>query len=108
MCLFNVARLHSRHQLKGADSAVVPRCCCCAQVVRAHGLRVVALDIDIDTMAPRLDLLPRLVTPRSRLLILANIYGRGYDLAPYLSAAAELGLEVIKCSPFRRYLLLPL
>ena len=52
------------------------------RVVREHGLVPVPVDVDIDTLSPRLDSLERAITPRSRLLIVAHLFGGRVNLNP--------------------------
>ena len=64
-------------------------------VLHSHGLNIVSLDVDVETMSPRIDLIPSLVTSKTRVLLLANIYGRGYDLTPYIDVAKKFNLMLI-------------
>jgi len=66
-------------------------------ILHSHHLKVVPLDIDIDTMAPKVHLIDALVTPgRTRLLLVANIYAKGFDLTPYVDAARRHDLAVVE------------
>ena len=65
-------------------------------VVHAHRLKVISLDIDLETMAPKMHLLPMLVTDRTKLLLVANIFGRQFDMGPVISAARACNLLVIE------------
>jgi dTDP-4-amino-4,6-dideoxygalactose transaminase len=53
------------------------------RIIEAHGLVAVPVDLDIATLAPRLELAERLVTPRTRALLIAHLFGSRVDLAPY-------------------------
>lgn len=68
------------------------------QVLHAHQLRVVSLDIDLETMAPKLNLIDQLVTERSRILLVASIYSRRFDMAPVITAARRHNLVVVEDS----------
>jgi len=66
------------------------------RIVRAHGLKIISLDINIETMAPKIQLLDSLVTARTKVLLVASIYGRRFNMAPVMSAAQSHGLIVIE------------
>lgn len=59
-----------------------------------HGLRVVSLDVDIDTMAPKVELLESLITDKTVALILAHIYGKWFDADPFVEVARKHGIKV--------------
>lgn len=65
-------------------------------IVRAHRLKVVSLDIDIETMAPKIQLLDALVTERTKVLVAASIYGYRFDMVPIVAAAHSYGLVVVE------------
>lgn len=65
-------------------------------IVHAHRLRVVSLDVDIETLAPKIQLLDAVVTERTKLLVVASIYGRRFDMAPVIAAARRHGLLVVE------------
>ncbi len=65
------------------------------RIVRAHGLVPVPLDCDEATLAPTAETLRRAITPRSRVLVVAQLFGAAVDLAPLSSVAKERGLFVV-------------
>jgi dTDP-4-amino-4,6-dideoxygalactose transaminase len=67
-----------------------------ARIVEAHGLRTLPVDLDMDTLAPRRDLLEQAVTPRTRLLVVAHLFGTRVDLAPLAEAARRHGLLLVE------------
>jgi dTDP-4-amino-4,6-dideoxygalactose transaminase len=67
-----------------------------ARIVEAHGLRALPVDLDLDTLAPRLDLLEQAVTPRTRILVVAHLFGTRVDLAPLAEAARRHGLLLVE------------
>jgi dTDP-4-amino-4,6-dideoxygalactose transaminase len=67
-----------------------------ARIVEAHGLRALPVDLDVDTLAPRLDLLEQAVTPRTRMLVVAHLFGTRVDLAPLAHAARRHGLLLVE------------
>lgn len=66
------------------------------RVIHAHNLRIIALDVDLETMAPKVHLLGSLVTDRTKLLLVANVFGRQFDMGPIIIAAQAHGLVVIE------------
>ena len=52
------------------------------RIVEAHGLRVLPVDVDPDTLAPRVDALERALGPRTRMILVAHLFGSRVDLAP--------------------------
>ena len=54
-----------------------------AEIIRSHGLIPVPVDISIDTVAPKLELLEQLVSPRSKVLLIAHLFGIIIPLQPY-------------------------
>lgn len=66
------------------------------RVVHAHGLKVVSLDIDMDTMAPKLHHLDSLVTEHTKVLVVASLYGCRFNMDPIVSAAHSRGLLVVE------------
>ena len=66
------------------------------QVLHAHSLKVVSLDIDIETMAPKLQFLESLINSNTKLLLLANVFGKGFDTEPYIQLAKRHNLAVIE------------
>lgn len=66
------------------------------RIVHAHQLKIVSLDVDIDTMAPKIQLLDTLVTDRTKVLVVASIYGRRFNMAPVVLAARSHGLLVVE------------
>ena len=53
------------------------------EIVRRHGLVPVPVDVDLDTLAPAPGAVERARTPRSKVLVVAHLYGALADLAPY-------------------------
>jgi len=66
------------------------------RIVRAHGLKIISLDIDLETMAPKIQLFDTLVTEHTKVLVVASIYGRRFNMDPVVSAARSHGLIVVE------------
>lgn len=60
-----------------------------AAIVEAHGLVPVPLDLDFATAAPTPETLRQAITPRSRVVLLAHLFGSRVDLNPHLEIARE-------------------
>jgi len=65
-------------------------------ILRKHGLVPVPVDLDPATLAPRLDLLDKLVTSRSRALLVAHLFGGRQDLAPLVGLCRRRGMLLIE------------
>ncbi|KAL3854835.1 hypothetical protein ACJMK2_014075 [Sinanodonta woodiana] len=65
-------------------------------VVRHHGLKVVPLDISIDTSGPKPELLDGLITEKTVAVLVAHIYGKWISMDPIIKFAQKHGLSVIE------------
>lgn len=65
-------------------------------VIRSHGLKVVPLDISIDTMEPKLELLPLLVSEKTVAILISHIFGKWVDMEPIVAFAKSHNLVVIE------------
>lgn len=66
------------------------------RIVAHHGLVPVPVDLDPVRMAPRLDVMRRAITPRTRAIVVAHLFGTRIPLGPIVQAAREHGLLVIE------------
>jgi len=66
------------------------------RIIHAHRLKVISLDIEIETMAPKIHLLDALVTEHTKVLVVASIYGRRFNMDPIILAAKYHGLVVVE------------
>lgn len=66
------------------------------RIVAHHGLVPVPVDLDIETLAPRLDLLEAAVTPRTRAIVVAHLFGSRVPMQPIVEIASRHGLLVIE------------
>ena len=67
-----------------------------ARIARLHGLRVVPVDLDPETLAPRAGALEAAFTPRTRAVLVAHLFGGRVDLGPVTRFCAEHGLPLIE------------
>jgi dTDP-4-amino-4,6-dideoxygalactose transaminase len=61
------------------------------KVVEQHGLVPVPVDLDVKTLAPRIDSIQRAASSKTRILLVAHLFGIRIDLAPYAKLARERG-----------------
>lgn len=66
------------------------------RIIRAHGLRAVPVDIDLETLAPRPGMLEAVLTPRTRVVLVAHLFGGRMDLGPTVRFAREHGLLLVE------------
>src|SRR5918997_1432875 len=66
------------------------------RIILGHGLRAVPVDIEPETLAPRPEALEAAVTPRTRVLLLAHLFGGRMDLGPLARFARRHGLLLVE------------
>jgi dTDP-4-amino-4,6-dideoxygalactose transaminase len=64
------------------------------KIVRRHGLVPVPVDLDIGHMAPSLERLKAAITPRSRVLVVAHLFGTRLELDPVFDLARQQGILI--------------
>jgi len=64
------------------------------RILEAHGLVAVPVDIDSATLAPKLELAERFVTPRTQAVLVAHLFGGRPDMAPISGFAKRHHLHV--------------
>ena len=65
-------------------------------VARRAGLTPVPLDLDAETMAPSVEALKNAITPRSKVLVIAHLFGARLALDDLLAVAGNVGLIVVE------------
>jgi perosamine synthetase len=65
-------------------------------IIRAHGLRAIPVDIDPETLAPQPWMLKAALTPRTRVVLAAHLFGGRMDLRPVVEFAREHGLLLVE------------
>ncbi|GFR85659.1 L-glutamine:2-deoxy-scyllo-inosose aminotransferase [Elysia marginata] len=65
-------------------------------LVQHHKLRVVPVDMDVDTLEPDISLMERLITQRTVAVLVAHLYGRVINMEPVLALAEKHNLVVIE------------
>jgi len=66
------------------------------RIVALHGLVPIPVDIGLETTAPRLESLEHAVTPRTRAILVAHLFGARFDLAEVASFARRHSLLLIE------------
>src|SRR5215472_5071107 len=66
------------------------------RLVRHHGLVAVPVDLAPDTLAPDPSLLDAARSPRTRVLVVAHLFGGQVDLAPAAAAARRAGALLVE------------
>ncbi len=67
-----------------------------ATIIRRHGLIPHPIDINISTMAPLTEDIERAVTPDTKAIVVAHLFGSRIDMAPVIDIAKKYGLIVIE------------
>src|SRR5207237_963513 len=63
---------------------------------RQHGLCPVPADLDLERLAPNLELLEQAITPRTKAILIAHLYGNFVPLEPIVALARRYGLMLIE------------
>jgi perosamine synthetase len=66
------------------------------RIIHEHGLRAVPVDIDPETLAPRPWMLEAALTPRTRVVLVAHLFGGRMDLGGVAKFARERGLLLVE------------
>jgi dTDP-4-amino-4,6-dideoxygalactose transaminase len=66
------------------------------EIVKHHKLCPVPLDISIETTAPKIELLEHLITDKTKLIILAHVYGKWFNTDGFLDIAERYNIPVIE------------
>ncbi len=66
------------------------------RILRHHGLVPIPVDLQIDTLGPNLEELRGAVSPRTRAILVAHLFGSRISMGPIVEFAAEHSLAVIE------------
>lgn len=66
------------------------------KIARRHELIPVPVDLDLDTMAPSLEAMERAITPATRAIVVAHLFGTRVDLTPLVEIAKHHNILVIE------------
>ncbi len=67
-----------------------------ARIVEHHNLVPVPVSIDADRLEPNIDELERLISPRTRAILMAHLFGSRIDMAPIIDLARRHSILVIE------------
>lgn len=67
-----------------------------AKIARAHNLVTVPLDLDVNGLAPCADQLESVITPRSRVLVVAHLFGALINLDALCEVARRHGIVIVE------------
>ncbi|MBN78774.1 MAG: hypothetical protein CMJ70_01435 [Planctomycetaceae bacterium] len=60
-----------------------------ARILQYHGLRIVPIDLDLETLEINADELRRAITPKTRLVLIAHLFGARLDMRPVFEITDE-------------------
>lgn len=63
-------------------------------IIERHGLIAVPIDLDMESLTPRLDLLKQAITPQSRAILIAHLFGSRMELDSIVAFAKQHNLMV--------------
>ncbi len=66
------------------------------RIIEHHGLVPVPIDLHASDMSPRADLLKNAVTPKTKAILLAQLLGGRFDLAPFVEFARQNHLILLE------------
>ncbi len=66
------------------------------RIVAHHGLTPIPIDVNPSTMAPREEMLEKALTPRTRAIVVAHLFGILVPMEPVIRFAREHGLLVLE------------
>lgn len=66
------------------------------RVIEGHGLRAVPVDLDTATLEPRVELLEEALSPRTRAVLVAHLFGGRFDLGEVAAFARRHGLLLVE------------
>lgn len=66
------------------------------EILHEHQLVPVPIDLDLDTMAPRADLLRKAITPATRAVVVAHLFGSRFAMEPIIEVARDHQLLVVE------------
>ena len=66
------------------------------RIIEAHGLRAVPVDLETPTLEPQCELLDKALTPSTRVILVAHLFGGRFDLGPVTAFARRKGLLLVE------------
>ena len=68
------------------------------RIIEAHRLRAVPVDLETATLGPQSGLLEEALSPRTRIILVAHLFGGRFDLGPVAAFARQEGLLLVEDS----------
>ena len=65
-------------------------------IVKHHKLNIVPLDVSIETAAPKVELLPQLVSSRTVVIVIAHLFGKWSPMEEVITFAKKWNLYVVE------------
>lgn len=66
------------------------------RIIEGHSLRAVPVDLDLETLSPRIESLEHTLTTRTRAVLIAHLFGGRVNLDPFARIAREHGLLLLE------------
>lgn len=66
------------------------------RIIHAHRLKAIPIDLDIATLAPRLEQLERAISARTRAVMVVHLFGGRVDIGPIVDRLAGRGILLIE------------
>jgi dTDP-4-amino-4,6-dideoxygalactose transaminase len=67
------------------------------QIVKEHGLIPVPVDLNLETLQPiSVDAIKSKITPKTKAMIFAHLYGLVYNMDPYLDELEAHNIDIIE------------
>ncbi|XP_070568883.1 uncharacterized protein [Ptychodera flava] len=66
------------------------------KIIRHHAIRIVSIDINIDTLSPKVELLESLISERTVAVLVAHVYGKWFEMDDVIEIAHRHGLHVLE------------
>jgi hypothetical protein len=67
-----------------------------AKIIEHHGLKIIPVDIDLETLSPSVNDLESLVTSKTVAVLVAHLYGHWVDMSPIVSVAKKHAVAVLE------------
>ncbi|MFP6762358.1 MAG: aminotransferase class I/II-fold pyridoxal phosphate-dependent enzyme, partial [Planctomycetaceae bacterium] len=66
------------------------------RIIEHHGLVAVPVDLHDQDVSPRVELLEKVITKKTKAILVAQLFGSRFDLAPFVEFAQQHGLTLIE------------
>ena len=67
-----------------------------ADIARKHGLVPVPLDLNLEKLAPEVSAMEAAITPKTRAIVIAHLFGTRVELDPFIAVAKRHGILVLE------------